>query len=190
MIANLDLIRGALQSDDWQLHGIGFMKHTLLESLSAGKDRRIHLWHPDLAKIGIESNIHTHRWRLRSTILYGSITNCNVHVQEDPNGNWEKWVHGNSKIIKESSSVVGHYMIHSVDYHKYNANDTYSLERDRWHYTIANEPAITLLERSQITDCCSAALVQKGHVPIRGDLYPFQSTVKQDILDYFRRKIG
>ena len=65
----------------WRRHGIGCLQAYVKE----GKDElRVHIWHPDIVRPGIEDqgDIHDHRFAMTSTILYGSIEHTEYELQD------------------------------------------------------------------------------------------------------------
>lgn len=73
------LVKTILQSppsEGWSIQGLGMLR------LSLAGGFRLQIWHPSLRATGV-SDVHSHPWSFRSTVLVGEITNRRYTVMRD-----------------------------------------------------------------------------------------------------------
>lgn len=183
--SNLDVVKQALSKnrDEWTYHGIGFLKTYV------GNNVRVHLWHPRLITIGMESAVHTHRWDLESAVVLGTIVQEEYVVEPQLGGKWRIWEHGNSQSDKTSIIKGGEFEIKHKTEVKVEAGNKYYFKRDQFHRTVVSDIAATVVHREQPKGY-SCALVQEGHTPLRGDQAILEENDKDEIIDEIRTKFS
>ncbi len=78
------VVAAMLPGITWRHAGFGAMQGYVIEG--ARSELRVHVWHPDLRKAGIDDSgiCHDHRFDLRSTVLVGRICNVEVDINRLP----------------------------------------------------------------------------------------------------------
>lgn len=89
---------------EWRHHGIG-----MLQAYVPGKDIRVHIWHPSLARPGMVTSgaMHNHRFGFKSTILCGSILHSYLRTQESAAGAHQLFHIENASRGRDSDLVAG-----------------------------------------------------------------------------------
>lgn len=171
---HLAYARQSLREEAWTSHGLGFLKHYRA-------DFRVHLWSPELQSVGTESAIHSHRWDLTSSVVYGEIFHEEYLVVPRPGGPWRIWDHGNSEVDVPSTLRSGEFDIQLVFTHRIRAGFVYTFPRGSFHRTVVRAPAVTVVHRAGVAGK-SSALVLAGHHPVRGDQLPEDEASREAVI--------
>jgi len=165
----------------WRHHGIGVLQAYLFERCEP--ESRVHVWHPALAREGINESgdCHDHRFDLRSTILAGCLeeTYFGSPLATD-NGEWTMFAVENARSAGPEKRfdgacvpLPGRYSAIAKDY-RYPVGTTYSHPRGTFHRTRAIELAVTLCLMSR-KQGKARLLVPFGREPVHafGEPAPF-----------------
>lgn len=188
VLANFDHLQ-------WRHHGIGVLQAYLHEGTEP--EFRVHVWHPALARPGINESgdCHDHRFDLRSTILAGYLEE-NFYGEPTPSldGPWGMYTVENARAagpeknfdgaclpIKGRFSAVG-------DYRVYSAGCTYSHPRGTFHRTMARELAVTFCAMSEKRGQ-ARLLVPYGREPVHAFGEPAPQELQNRILSEARHAL-
>jgi hypothetical protein len=145
------LVRSILErwvNFEWTTQGFGFVR-TKIQDVG-----RIHIWDSRVRTFHV-SDIHSHPWPLKSTIISGELINCR-YVRRDDRAvpfrlKGSPMVH--SRIATgEGGGLVGDWEtieLFGCQPEQYIPGDEYTQRPDEIHRTIAADGTITLLERPQ-----------------------------------------
>lgn len=126
----------------WTIQGFGFIRTKLADV------GRIHVWDSRLAVQRV-STVHTHPWRLRSTIISGELINQRFGMSAD--GEFLPYLHSHIK-TGEGGGLVGDpedVRLKSFAPELYGAGSSYQQQPEEIHRTIAQDGTVTLMERPQ-----------------------------------------
>lgn len=146
-------IRFALPDMEWRRHGIGVIQAYLRE----GEDHevRVHIWHPAIRLPGIVGNgdVHNHRFLMRSTVLSGSITHIECHVEDDPKGRFalRDVVHARKDAGFRYKELTrrANFFSYSGKIHQ---GQSYEFEQGAFHKTTMDGLVITVITKLNQTD--------------------------------------
>lgn len=132
---------------------------------------RIHIWDPRLVKPGIIENgdMHDHRFNMTSHVLVGSIVHEEHLAYEDPDGPWEAQEVQHARLA-EQSNFHGTVTDTGKRYGTLSCRWTipagwsYTFESYKFHRTIVEGPAITLVEKTDISNKPATVLHPIGSV--------------------------
>lgn len=137
------LVRSVLEkhrSYEWTVQGFGFVRTKL------GSVGRIHVWDSRLATPCV-SDVHTHPWPLRSTVISGELVNVRFAVRDSG------LLYLRSKIkTGEGGGLVGgaeSVLLKPFAPEFYALGQSYEQDPGEIHRTIARDGTVTLLERPQ-----------------------------------------
>lgn len=159
---------------NWRHHGLG-----MLQSKPFPDGSRIHFWAPDLVDLTLEAPIHTHRWELQSTVLFGQLVDELIQLKPFFNGQYVERYTANSESAAPRFESVQRYNVIST-FHTYSAGDTYCVARDIYHCSHPTEFAITRIKRTGVSGF-SKVLAPVGVVPKNGvcDIERNEHKIKQ-----------
>lgn len=152
--------RGLGMVKSWKVHGTNNFIQLYLPGL------RINFFLPTPNDV-VESPPHTHDLGFTSTILYGTFVNTILDVEDDPDGDYERYTlnkpdaltftfnetRQRCRIVRETPTT-------------YNAGDTYSMDPRQYHTTLFIVNTITYMRRWQ------EELVQTYHLVPPGRVIP------------------
>lgn len=138
-------------SKAWRHHGNGLLQRYVREGSS--REMRIHIWHPDLLINGMEQSgqIHDHRFDLQSTVLIGSIRHSELALSIDPAGEWMRYsvVNARQGVTPEPiPDPSGVRYSATFKHHRFPPRMTYTFPRRYFHRSQVDEPAVTLVIKS------------------------------------------
>jgi hypothetical protein len=126
----------------WTVQGFGFLRTKLADV------GRIHVWDTRLRTPTMLSDIHTHPWPLKSTIIIGELINQRFHVGKPGKGGLP---YLSSKIkCGEGGGIEGAIEAVSLtpcSTEFYSTGDTYSQMENEIHRSIVIDGTVTLMER-------------------------------------------
>lgn len=163
----------------WRRHGLGALQAYLVEG--GELETRVHVWHPELVRPGIRDHgdLHDHRFSFVSTVLVGVITNRLAILTDSPTGEYE--VH---QVLHARANPEGSFAAEpmrvvpgpldprarfvDVDFRDvpYWAGDTYTFERGRFHGTVADCLAVTVVTKFDQVDAGARILARRGSPPV------------------------
>jgi hypothetical protein len=141
----------------------------MLQSKPAPDGSRYHIWHPDLIDHTLEAPIHTHRWDLKSTILYGSLADELIQVYPEPYlGAYVEVVTANSELPCVNTQYTEADRVNFISTPRlFSRDQTYTIPRGVYHKTTPRELTVTRIERSGISGY-STVLTPYGVIPRNG----------------------
>jgi hypothetical protein len=143
------LVRSILErwrAYEWTVQGFGFVRVKIQDV------GRVHVWDSRLA-MQLVSTVHTHPWRLHSTIISGELINQRFLLPLDGETSLAGLPYSRSRIkTGEGGGLVGEpeaTRLVSSSLELYVAGQSYEQEPEEIHRTIAQDGTVTLLERQQ-----------------------------------------
>lgn len=130
----------------WTYQGFGMLR------LYLGKVARIHIWDPRTAVRRV-SNIHTHFWDLRSTVVCGRMDNVRYQIAPNRGGSISFSSHMMQTLITgEGGGLIGtpekcNLQIRAVD--KIHEGGSYFQRNDEIHQSLPIAGTVTILEREE-----------------------------------------
>jgi hypothetical protein len=134
------------------LHPNGFLKVTVSEGSRIGPSLRLHVWPKQGA--GESSNVHNHRWRLDSRVLWGVL--CAEYFTPGAHGNsyysW-RYMGYDGSVLK----ATGRTSLQLVSQRLITAGTTYHLRAEALHRVSISSPggASTLVIRGVVARPCA-----------------------------------
>mgnify|MGYP001598856707 CR=1 FL=1 len=143
-----ELVRKVLEHPEpysWTLQGFGMLRMYL------GEVGRIHVWCPArLATPGV-SDVHTHFWALKSTVVSGAVRNVRYSVRPAGPGDGAEPTHvGQLLRTGEGGGLTGEpqpVRLAQRSDESYRAGAAYEQSPDEVHRTLPSSGAVTVMER-------------------------------------------
>jgi len=146
-----EYIASLMSSLKWRHFGVGALQAYLYEGPTF--EQRIHIWHPDLVKPGIQGfgDLHNHRFSFLSHVIYGSLENhvyvteeCseseashNIYEVENARAARDRLSGIHQKILYHGEySKVGHCLAKLAVIRQVNDWQTYEFLRGEYHRTV------------------------------------------------------
>lgn len=147
---------------NWRRHGIGCLQAYLRE----GEDHevRVHIWHPSIVREGMvdHGDLHNHRFRMVSTVLFGEIEHTEADITDDVDGEWYVYhvVHARQDIgaryqhDSAPGSLGTNWRRVSVARRPgiISAGETYEFARGEFHHTRVDGLAVTIVTKLDQTN--------------------------------------
>ena len=178
-------LRRALPHLAWRWHGIGCLQAYLREG--SDYETRVHIWHPSLVRPGIkeQGDAHSHRFRLESTVLCGSIVHMEYQDQGD-NGLGERYDH----FVVDHARTGNHFTMVDTGvtsiYRKFAADIpaglTYTFAKGAFHRSSAQALTVTIVNKLRQSNTQARILVKHGAKPVPA----FQPDDKIDMRPYIK----
>lgn len=182
MSVNLDYIRQV--GKNLRVHGNGFLQ------LDLADNQRLHIWgHPDIPRQVESSQIHSHRFGFKSTILVGSLVNVMYFVDKQSSYSKNKLDVYSAKPRNKEDTVLEMTSdpdrpISLVQYsiNLYSVGDEYSMHPREIHETFVNQPTATLMTKvSTAEDYYPEVFLPAGRKP-DNDFDRYSTPLSQDRL--------
>ncbi len=175
---------------DWRYNGQGMLQAYVTEGET--EETRIHIWHPNLKKPGIEGTgkLHNHRYTLRSTVLYGAIEHTEYLLTEDNEGAYQTFsvmsAREGMRATKSLDSLVRNepqrYDVASF-MQRMPPGDVYTFQKRAFHGTAVRGLTITIFSKFDQDDTPARVLAPMGTKPV----YAFANPLPRERwVPYFR----
>jgi len=144
----------AFPSISWRHHGIGVLQGYLVEHTEP--EVRVHVWHPDLIKPGIEANgdVHDHRFDMVSHVLIGDVVHEEWHATAEPRGDFTATLLTHARAAADSkyhgptTPTDERYAVETVRF-VIPAGYRYSFPARAFHRSPVVDLAVTIVEKHQ-----------------------------------------
>lgn len=182
---------------DWRCNGLGVLQAYVLEG--EREETRVHVWHPDLEKDGIEvsGKLHDHRFTLQSTVLHGSIGHDVYRLTENPEGDYQAYPVVNARKAMATANtfdgaVTSHEQRYSAEVIRYTMGegDVYTFKKRAFHGTRVGGLVVTLVSKFEQDDTPARILAPAGSEPVHAFADPLPREVWQPYLNYAERVLG
>lgn len=92
-----------IPSLSWRHHGIGVLQGYIAEDTDP--EIRLHIWHPDLIKSGMDKSgdIHDHRFDLVSHVLVGAVVQDEIFAEPGPGGDHTTLILTHARAAKDNA---------------------------------------------------------------------------------------
>jgi hypothetical protein len=176
-LANLLLHRWS--SLKWRRHGIGALQAYLAED--GDRETRVHVWHPLLVRPGIRDHgdMHDHRFSFVSTVLVGEIVNRMISVTENPEGLYQvhQILHARAnpmgafslepmRVVPGPLEACARYVDVAAKDIPVHARESYMLPIGRFHATIVDCLAVTVVTKFDQVDAGARVLARRDAPPV------------------------
>jgi len=142
-------------------HPLGFLCFPVLRR--GGHGVCVHLWTSGVGQTLMTSQMHAHSWNLTSYVLYGSLRNQHISVNDEPRSPthrvFEVRSHGDVDELRATPRLV---VSRPEADHGYSAGALYLLPAGEFHATVAPEGDVATVVLSQ--SCPQAADLALGPV--------------------------
>ena len=141
--SNIDELK-KLSVGDPRIHGNGFLQ------LDLSKDKRLHVWHPDLPKQKNPTPIHNHNFSFKSSVIYGELTHITYEIvvnEGEYNLYYPVIKNGQNTILVKLESGSFWDLKETA---KYILSDgsTYFFNHTRFHQNYSDYKASTIMEKT------------------------------------------
>ena len=144
-----------------RVHGNGFIQVDL------DPIRRLHVWHPDLPRQVVDTQIHDHRFSFVSTVVVGRLGHFTYQVEADPQGPYHLYVpearEGEDTKLERRSDEC--FRADNLEVQWIPAGEAYYFWAEQFHETKVNALAVTLLEKISIYNVQPRVLCPVGQEP-------------------------
>jgi hypothetical protein len=139
---------------EWTLQGLGMLR------LYLDDKRRMHIW-DDRFKAENVSEIHTHPWNFKSTIVAGIVRNqiC-IEAQGSPVTHWKQSIFCGAGGGLEG--IADRVRLMESEYQTYNEGDIYSELAHEIHVSTPERGTVTIVEREFLQDSDHAFVYWEG----------------------------
>lgn len=149
----------------WRHHGIGALQAYASEGASV--EHRIHIWSPELVKVGMDKSgdVHDHRFKMKSHVLAGMIRHEEWLERDDPEGQYTMMRLTNARAAAENlfhgpTQPLGNRLSVSKSFMTIMAGQFYTFPAFRFHRnTVAPGLAVTWVEKHEQRDDVMARLL-------------------------------
>ena len=150
-------------SGDLRVHGNGFIQ------IDLDSTHRLHIWHHQIPRQKVSTQVHNHRFSFHSTCLIGRIEQSEYDVtlyQED--GKFNIYVPTPNE--EEDTKLIQMYRnpctITETAYYSISAGESYTFDAGRFHETTYGQLSVTLMNKTSILEnCIPQVLVKVGQEP-------------------------
>lgn len=165
----------ALRNLSWRWHGIGVLQAYLTET---DPEVRVHIWHPDLLDEGMVASgqIHDHRFKLKSSVLFGNIKHEEYHFTPCDSGYWKKHTVVNARKGTERPEPIPGFFDATVLSSHIRAGETYEFPSGEFHRSSVPSLAVTLVTKIDQQDRKAIIVCPRGVQPKHG----FEGSLEPD----------